>query len=102
MLIDPIKRKMFSLVAAASLATSIVSLPAQTNPAVIEIKPIKASRLIGLKVENRDGEEIGKLRDFALDMRTGRIKYAIVASGGFLGVQAKLRAVPPHLLSAAT
>jgi PRC-barrel domain len=97
-----IMRRTVALLAAALVVMSVTPLAAQTNPVVKEFKPIKVSQLIGMKVENRDGEEFGRLRDLALDLRTGRIKYAIVASGGFLGVQARLRAVPPHLLSAAT
>jgi sporulation protein YlmC with PRC-barrel domain len=55
-----------------------------------------------MKVEDRDGQEIGKMRDIVVDMQTGQIKFVILASGGFLGVGAKLKAVPPQIMSAAT
>jgi sporulation protein YlmC with PRC-barrel domain len=55
-----------------------------------------------MNVQNNHGQDLAKLRDFALDMQTGRIRYVILASGGFIGVGVKLRAVPPQLLSAAT
>ena len=65
-------------------------------------RPLKASRLIGMKVEDRDGQQAGKLWDLALDLQNGRLKYVIVASGGVLGVRPKLRAVPPETVYAAT
>jgi sporulation protein YlmC with PRC-barrel domain len=102
MLTQTVTRKTGWLLAAALIALFAAPLFAQTNQAVREIRLIKASRLIGLKIEDRDGEEIGKLRDLVLDLQGGRVKYAVVASGGFLGVRSRLRAVPPHLLSAAT
>jgi uncharacterized protein YrrD len=95
-------RKICLTFAAAAVGLSSSLSPAQNDRDGKEIKPIPISRLIGMKVENPDGQEFGKLRNLALDLRTGRIQYAIVASGGFLGVRPRLRAVPPHLLSAAT
>jgi sporulation protein YlmC with PRC-barrel domain len=72
---------------------------AETN---VFYPPLKAQRLMGMKVENGDGEELGKLHDFAVDMPTGQIRFVILASGGFWGAGVKLKAVPPQLLSAAT
>ncbi len=64
--------------------------------------PLKASRTIGMDVENLDGQTLGKLKDFVFDVQTRRLKYVLLTSGGFLGIRAKLRAVPPQLFSAAT
>src|ERR1043165_641061 len=62
----------------------------------------RVSQLIGMTVEDRGGWKLGKLWDLAADPRTGRLPYAIVASGGFLGVGRKLRPVPARFVSAAT
>src|SRR5262245_56188796 len=94
--------KICLMLLATAIGMANTPLSAQTNRGDKSIKPLKASKLIGMKVENRDGVEFGKLRDLALDPRTGRIRYAIISSGGFLGVRQKLHAVPPNLLSAAT
>src|ERR1051326_1734258 len=62
----------------------------------------RVSQLIGMKVEDRDGQGIGKLCELAIDPRTSRVQYAIIASGGFLGFSRKLRAVPAAFISAGT
>ena len=53
-----------------------------------------ASKLIGKRVRNRSGEELGTIEDIVLDLGTGTIAYAVLLFGGFLGVGAKLFAVP--------
>src|SRR4051812_13673124 len=39
-----------------------------------------ASHIIGMKVENRDGELLGTVKDFVVDTRRGEINYAVVSS----------------------
>ncbi|MBY4692595.1 PRC-barrel domain-containing protein [Burkholderia latens] len=46
-----------------------------------------------------DGDDIGKVTNIMLDVRAGRIAYAVVSSGGFLGIGDKLLAVPWSLLT---
>jgi uncharacterized protein YrrD len=53
-----------------------------------------ADTLEGDAVVNTEGEDLGKIRDIMLDVRTGRVAYVVLASGGFLGVGNKLFAVP--------
>lgn len=55
----------------------------------------RASKLVGMDVENRSGEKLGKIEDLVVDMNTGRISYAVLSVGGFLGVGEKYIAVPP-------
>lgn len=50
-------------------------------------------------VVNRDGEELGKIEDFLLDLESGRIRYAVLSFGGVLGIGNKLFAVPPEAFS---
>lgn len=64
--------------------------------------PVRAGQLLGLKVEDTDGQKIGSIRNLILDARTGELKYAVIASGGFLGVQSTLRLAPSQIMSAAT
>lgn len=54
----------------------------------------KASGLIGMEVKNQQNEKIGKIDDLVIDLQSGRVAYAIVSSGGFLGLGDKLIAVP--------
>lgn len=62
----------------------------------------KASGLSGKKLENMDGLPLGTVRDVALDLQSGHVRYVIVSTGGFVGIGAQLRAVPPQVVSGAT
>ena len=53
-----------------------------------------AATLDGNKVITADGEHVGKISDIMLDVRNGRIAYAVLAEGGFLGMGANLHAIP--------
>jgi len=53
-----------------------------------------ADTLVGNDVFNRDSEDLGDIKEIMLDMRTGRVSYAVLSFGGFLGMGEKLFAVP--------
>lgn len=53
-----------------------------------------AETLIGNDVVNTVGEDLGDIDAIMLDVRSGRVAYAVLASGGFLGLGEKLFAVP--------
>lgn len=53
-----------------------------------------ANTLIGNDVYNRDSEDLGEIKEIMLDMRTGRVSYAVLSFGGFMGMGEKLFAVP--------
>lgn len=53
-----------------------------------------ASTLEGDKVVNRQGEDLGEIDEIMLDVPRGRIAYAVMSSGGFLGMGEKLFAIP--------
>lgn len=55
---------------------------------------IDANTLIGCKVENSKGENLGKIESVMLDLNKGRIAYAVLSFGGFLGMGDKLFPVP--------
>jgi sporulation protein YlmC with PRC-barrel domain len=57
-----------------------------------------ADTLIGNDVCNHKGESLGDIKEIMLDMRTGRIAYAVLSFGGFLGLGEKLFAVPWNAL----
>jgi sporulation protein YlmC with PRC-barrel domain len=44
----------------------------------------KASELMGKTVRNQQGEELGQIEDFALDLQQGRLNYVVVSTGGML------------------
>ncbi|MBX3440543.1 MAG: PRC-barrel domain-containing protein [Planctomycetaceae bacterium] len=61
-------------------------------------RTLSSSTLIGDEVVNRAGETVGSLHDIMLDLEEGRVAYAVVSSGGFLGFGDRLFAVPWHAM----
>lgn len=61
-------------------------------------KSLSATTLIGDKVVNRKGEDLGKIEDFMIDPEQGRVGYAVLSFGGFMGMGDKLFAVPLQAL----
>jgi sporulation protein YlmC with PRC-barrel domain len=55
---------------------------------------LKASDLIGTKVEGADGKNVGSIRDLVVDPTDGHIQYAVLDYGGFAGIGDKYFAVP--------
>ena len=53
-----------------------------------------ASTLEGDRVVNRQGEDLGEIDEIMLDVPRGRVAYAVMSSGGFLGMGDKLFAIP--------
>jgi hypothetical protein len=53
-----------------------------------------AATLEGNEVVNREGEILGTIDGIMLDVPMGRIAYAVLSTGGFLGLGEKLFAVP--------
>lgn len=53
-----------------------------------------AGTLIGDSVVNKAGDNLGDLKEIMLDVRSGRVSYAVLSFGGFLGMGDKLFAVP--------
>jgi sporulation protein YlmC with PRC-barrel domain len=57
-----------------------------------------ADTLVGNEVCNQKGEDLGEIKEIMLDMRSGRVAYAVLSFGGFLGLGEKLFAVPWNAL----
>ena len=53
-----------------------------------------AETLIGNDVCDPKGESLGDIKEIMLDMRSGKVGYAVLAFGGFMGMGEKLFAVP--------
>jgi sporulation protein YlmC with PRC-barrel domain len=48
----------------------------------------------GDSVTNANGVDLGRIEDLVIDVETGRINYAVLSFGGFLGLSGRLFAVP--------
>jgi sporulation protein YlmC with PRC-barrel domain len=55
---------------------------------------VRVKDMIGVKVYNPANENLGKIEDLVMDPATGRVRYAVLSFGGFLGMGDKLFAVP--------
>jgi sporulation protein YlmC with PRC-barrel domain len=58
-----------------------------------------AATLEGTQVISADGEDVGKISDIMLDVRSGRVAYAVLSEGGFLGMGTNLHAIPWNALT---
>lgn len=53
-----------------------------------------AYTLIGEDVVNTQNENLGDIKEIMLDVRTGKVAYAVLSFGGVFGIGEKLFAVP--------
>jgi sporulation protein YlmC with PRC-barrel domain len=55
---------------------------------------MSAGTLAGDRVRNSQGDDLGTIEEIMLDVTTGRVAYAVLSFGGFLGIGDKLFAIP--------
>jgi len=80
-------------------AEAVNGSPMGANPSGPGPRLMTASTLEGDPVLNLAGETLGKIDEIMLDVPTGRIAYAVMSSGGFLGMGDKLFAIPWRALT---
>jgi sporulation protein YlmC with PRC-barrel domain len=95
-----------ALAAVAFTTTAWADDPAKTTTAaanqnaavdqthVSVARDFRTADIIGLYVKNNKHEDLGKIDDLVIDMKTGDVRYAAVAYGGVAGIGSKLFAVP--------
>ncbi|MBA4150226.1 MAG: PRC-barrel domain-containing protein [Verrucomicrobia bacterium] len=76
---------------------NLATLPNRTGEARIS-QLNKGSQLIGIEVLNPQEERLGTIKDLMLSLHQKRIVYAVLGTGGFLGIRDKLMALPPNAL----
>ena len=76
---------------------SITGIKVPSEPRVLA-----ADTLTGDKVVNLQNEDLGKIEHLMIDLGTGRIAYAVLSFGGFLGMGDKLFAIPWSALTVDT
>jgi len=55
---------------------------------------LRTNDIIGLPVKNNRHEDVGKINDLVVDMKTGEVRYAALSFGGVAGIGSKLFAIP--------
>ncbi|MDZ7615446.1 MAG: PRC-barrel domain-containing protein [Patescibacteria group bacterium] len=68
--------------------------PRQRRDDAAKAVTVRASQISGMKVNNPKGENLGSVDDIVIDATSGRVRYAAVSYGGFLGFGDTLVAVP--------
>jgi sporulation protein YlmC with PRC-barrel domain len=60
----------------------------------LPVRRLTATSIIGDKIENLDGDNLGKIDNLMININNGMIEYVVVESGSFLGLGGKLFAIP--------
>src|SRR5580658_5324919 len=60
---------------------------------------ISADKVVGTAVYNRMGESLGSVYGLMLNKLNGRVAYAIMSFGGFLGMGESYHPLPWHVLT---
>ena len=74
--------------------------PALRARTVDRFEVASADMLIGKDVENPQGDNLGEIADLAIDLSSGRIAYATLEYGGWLGLGETVAAMPWQSLKA--
>jgi sporulation protein YlmC with PRC-barrel domain len=61
-------------------------------------RTLSATTMIGDKVVNGYGEDLGKIEELMIDLENARVGYAVLSFGGLLGIGDKLFAIPLEAL----
>jgi len=94
-------RKTALLVTGAAVAMSLSSWAEDSGKKISAAKSIEGTVVRaseGMAVKSPAGKDLGKVEDVVIDMNSGKIRYAAISFGGFLGFGEKLFAVPFKVL----
>lgn len=86
--------QLFAADPAATEAARTPPAKAASGEKILAAKTFRASKLTGMNVRNMQGEALGTINDFVIDVQTGKVQYAAMSVGGVLGLGDKLFAVP--------
>lgn len=64
-----------------------------------DLRKRSANELTGMDVKSRSGDSLGRVKDFVIDANSGQVVFAILGSGGVLGIGETLHAVPVAALN---
>jgi sporulation protein YlmC with PRC-barrel domain len=60
---------------------------------------IASNKVEGTAVYNRQGEKLGSVYNFMVDKRSGKVEYAVMSFGGFLGMGDTYHPLPWNVLT---
>ena len=59
----------------------------------------RGNKVEGTAVYNRQGERLGEVYNFMVDKRSGKVEYAVMSFGGFLGMGQSYHPLPWRVLT---
>jgi len=66
----------------------------KTKTPIVYDAVFRVSKIDGMTVRNKAGEDIGHVDELVFDIESGKVKYAALSFGGFAGFGNKLFAIP--------
>ena len=86
---------LFGVLAAGAACAQGPTTPAPgASPAVPDAVLLQSKTLFEYRVKSPQGEDLGKIEEVMIDMEIGRVAYAVLSFGGFLGLGNKWVPVP--------
>jgi sporulation protein YlmC with PRC-barrel domain len=82
------------LAASAAYAQSTSTQAPGASSAVPDAVLLRSKALFEYRVKSPQGEDLGKIEEVMIDMEAGRVAYAVLSFGGFLGLGNKWVPVP--------
>ena len=58
------------------------------------VERLTATSIVGDKVENTRGDDLGTIDNVMINIHTGKVEYIVLEFGSFLGIGGKLFAIP--------
>ena len=59
---------------------------------------VAANKVQGATIYGRTGDSLGWIDDIVIDRKTGNVTYAIISSGGFMGIGIRHHSLPWSIL----
>lgn len=60
----------------------------------VQLRVLSATTIIGDRVRNEAGDDLGKIEELMIDLQSGCVSYAVLSFGSILGMGGKLFAIP--------
>jgi len=73
--------KTFTLLVVTLLGLAVASMQAQTQSSTTA-SYVQTSKIVGVKVKDSSGQEVGVVKDVVLDRNTGCMAYTVLSTGG--------------------
>jgi sporulation protein YlmC with PRC-barrel domain len=82
------------LFAIEAFAQGIPTPTPGASPSLQDVVLLRSKTLFDYRVKSQQGEDLGKIEEVMIDMELGRVAYAVLSFGGFLGLGNKWVPVP--------